>query len=210
MAISEATINKIKVLIYEDKQDEAKVVLIAEAGLAPEEASSYLARLLESLPKASTTKDDSKSNKMPAWIVLGIGLLMWGIAAYFFVDNNRQISNSYLATGVVIDFIVGEGLAPVIAYEIDGSPYQYISSIYSNPPAFELNETVEIYVNKDDPNEIIINSFINKWLIVTIFASFGLVFDLIGLLVLKLKSSGQSSGITFFDSEDERMTPLDD
>ena len=135
---------------------------------------------------------------------------MWGIAAYFFIDKNKQIANSFLATGVVIDFVVDEGLAPVISYEVDGRPYQYISSIYSNPPAFELNESVVIYVNKDDPNDIIINSFINKWLIVTIFASFGLVFALIGLLVLKLKSSGQSSGITFFNAQDERMTPFDD
>jgi hypothetical protein len=210
MALSEAIINKIKVLIYEDKPDEAEVILIAEAGLSPEEASSYIARLLDSLPKATSSKDKSGSSKVPAFVVLGISLLMWGIAAYFFIDKNQQINNSYLATGVVIDFVVNEGLAPVISYEVDGSAYQYISSIYSNPPAFELNESVEIYVNKDDPNDIIINSFINKWLIVTIFASFGLVFDLIGLLVLKLKSSGQSSGITFFDSQDKRLTPFDD
>jgi len=210
MAISEAIINKIKVLIYEDKEEEAEAVLIAEAGLSGEEANSYLARLLDSLPKTTTANDKSRTNKMPAWIVLGIGFLMWGIAAYFFIDKNQQISNSYLATGVVIDFVIDEGLAPVISYEVDGSPYQYISSIYSNPPAFELNETVEIYINQDDPNDIIINSFVNKWLLVTIFATFGLVLDLIGLLVMKLKSSGQSSGITFFDSQDERMTPFDD
>ena len=96
------------------------------------------------------------------------------------------------------------------ALEVDGSPYQYISSIYSNPPTFELNETVEIYVNKDDPNDVIINSFVNKWLIVTIFASFGLVLDLIGLLLLKLKSSASSSDINFFDPDRDRLSQFDD
>ena len=210
MSLSEAIINKIKVLIYENKHDEAEDVLITEAGLSPAEASDYIVRLSGSLSNASSGNNKTRSSKVPAFIVLGIGLLMWGIAAYFFVDKNQQIANSYSATGVVVDFIVNEGLAPVISYQVDGTSYQYTSGIYSYPPAFELNETVEIYVNKDDPNDIIINSFANKWLIVTIFASFGLVLDLIGLLLLKLKSSAQSSNVTFFDSEDDRMIPFDD
>ena len=133
-----------------------------------------------------------------------------GIGIYFFIEKERQLANSYLTTGVVVDYIVGDGLAPVIAYEIEGIQYRYISNIYSTPPPYELNETVEIYVSQDEPNSIIINSFINKWLIVTIFASFGLVLDLIGLLLLKLKSSESSSTIDFFDSEENRTPAFDD
>jgi hypothetical protein len=210
MALSEATINKIKVLIYEKKKDEAEAVLIAEAGLSPDEAIGYIERMSDSLATASAEKDKPKSNKTAAFVVMGIGLVMWGLAVYFFIEKNSQLANSYLTTGVVVDYIVGDGLAPVIAYEIEGIAYRYVSNVYSTPPPYELNETVEIYVSQDDPNSIIINSFINKWLIVTIFASFGMVLDLIGLLLLKLKSSAQSSTIDFFDSEEDRMTALDD
>ncbi len=210
MALSEATINKIKVLLYENKKDEAEAVLIAEAGLSPDEASNYIERMSDSLATASAEKDKPKSNKTAAFVVMGIGLVMWGLAVYFFIEKNSQLANSYLTTGVVVDYIVGDGLAPVIAYEIEGIAYRYVSNVYSTPPPYELNETVEIYVSQDDPNSIIINSFINKWLIVTIFASFGMVLDLIGLLLLKLKSSAQSSTIDFFDSEEDRMTALDD
>ena len=210
MALSEATINKIKVLLFENKKDEAEAVLIAETGLSPEEASSYIDRMLGSLDKGSTEKGEPKSNKKAAFVVMGIGFLMWAFAVYFFVEKNSQLANSYLSTGVVVDYIVGDGLAPVIAYEIEGAAYRYVSSVYSTPPPYELNETVEIYISQDDPNSIIINSFINKWLIVTIFASFGLVLDLIGLLLLKLNSSAHSSTIDFFDSEEDRMTAFDD
>jgi hypothetical protein len=210
MSLSEAIINKIKVLLYEDKMAEAQAVLIAEAGISAEEASNYLARLEKSLANTGSEKTNLKSNKTAAFVVMGVGLLMWGTAAYFFIEKKQQITNSYLATGIVIDFIVDEGLAPVISYDVNGRPYQYISSIYSNPPAFELNESVEIYVNKDDPNDIIINSYVNKWLIVTIFASFGLVLDLIGLLLLKLKASARSSDINFFDPEEGRPGQFDD
>ena len=155
-------------------------------------------------------EDKPKSNKTAAFVVMGVGFLMWGLALYFYVDKDSQLANSNLATGVVVDYIVGEGLAPVIAYEIEGTQYRYTSNIYSTPPPYELNETVEIYISKDDPNSVIINSFSNKWLIVTIFASFGLVLDLIGLLLLKLKSSGQGSAVDFFDNEKGRLSQFDD
>ena len=210
MALSEATINKIKVLIYENKKDEAEALLIAETGLSKEEASSYIVRMTGTLANTSSEEDKPKSNKTAAFVVMGVGFLMWGLAVYFYVDKDSQLANSNLATGVVVDYIVGEGLAPVIAYEIEGTQYRYTSNIYSTPPPYELNETVEIYISKDDPNSVIINSFSNKWLIVTIFASFGLVLDLIGLLLLKLKSSGQGSDIDFFDNEKGRLSQFDD
>ena len=210
MALSEATINKIKVLIYENKKDEAEALLIAETGLSKEEASSYIVRMTGTLPNTSSEEDKPKSNKTAAFVVMGVGFLMWGLALYFYVDKDSQLANSNLATGVVVDYIVGEGLAPVIAYEIEGTQYRYTSNIYSTPPPYELNETVEIYISKDDPNSVIINSFSNKWLIVTIFASFGLVLDLIGLLLLKLKSSGQGSDVDFFDNEKGRLSQFDD
>ena len=210
MALSEATTNKIKILIYENKKDEAEAVLIAEAGLSADEASSYIGRMSDSLASASAEKDKPKSNKTAAFVVMGIGLVMWGLAVYFFIEKNSQLANSYLTTGVVVAYIVCECLAPVIAYEIDATQYRYTSNIYSTPAPYELNETVEIYVSQDDPNSIIIDSFSNKWLIVTIFASFGLILDLIGLLLLKLKSSSQSSNVEFFDPEFGRLSQFDD
>jgi len=175
-----------------------------------EEASSYIVRMTGTLSNTSSVEDKPKSNKTAAFVVVGVGFLMWGLALYFYVDKDSQLANSNLSTGVVVDYIVGEGLAPVIAYEIEGTPYRYTSNIYSTPPPYELNETVEIYIGNDDPNSVIINSFSNKWLIVTIFASFGLVLDLIGLLLLKLKSSGQGSDVDFFDNEKGRLSQFDD
>jgi hypothetical protein len=205
MPLSEATINKIKVLLFEHKKEEAESVLVTEAGLSETEAKSYLSRLEASLDKTNT-----KPNKTAVFIVMGVGFVMWGLAIYFYTDKNSQLSNSYLATGVVVDFIINDGAAAVISYEVAGTQYEYISNIYSNPPAFELNETVEIYIDNQDPTEITINSFINKWLLVTIFASFGLVLDLIGLLLLKLKTSAYSSQTNVFDSQDDQMTSVND
>lgn len=166
--------------------------------------------MTNSLFAAGSDNEKAKTNKTAAFIVFGVGVIMWGLAVFFYVEKDAQLTNSYLATGIVIDYIFNEGAAPVISYEIDGTPYQFTSSIYSSPPAFEINETIEIYVNKDEPSEIIINSFVNKWLIVTIFASFGLVLDLIGILLLKLKSSAGSSNVGFLNTDEERMSSFDE
>lgn len=210
MALSEETTNKLKVLIYEDKKDEAETVIMKEVGLSKTEANLYIERLQATIKGPSKESSKPKGNKTAAYVIMGLGFLMWGLAVFFFVKKQQQLDNSYLASGVVVDFVINEGFAPVISYEIEGVPYQYISSIYSTPPAFDLDETVEIYVDKDDPNNIVINSFVNKWLMVTIFASFGLVLDLISLVVMKLKSSGQTSTVEFFDNSDESMSALDD
>jgi len=210
MALSEETTNKLKVLIYEDKKDEAEAVIMNEVGLSKTEANLYIERLQATIRGPAKETNKPKSSKTAAYMIMGVGFLMWGLAVFFFMKKQQQLDNSYLASGVVIDFVINEGFAPVISYEIGGAPYEFISSIYSTPPAFDLNETVEIYVDKADPNNIIINSFANKWLIVTIFASFGLVFDLIGLVVMKLKSKGQPSNVAFFDNSDEKMGAFDD
>ena len=88
MSLTEAIINKIKVLIYENKQDEAEAVLIAEAGLSPAEASDYIVRLSGSLPKALSGNNKTRSTKIPAFIVLGIGLII--LLAIFFMFKKRK------------------------------------------------------------------------------------------------------------------------
>ena len=210
MTLSEATINKIKDLIYENKQHEAEAVLIAEAGLSAEEAGDYIARLSGSLTNAPSGNRIPKNSKAIALSLVGISLLMFGLAVYFFLEKNKQIADSYMTSGVVVGFIINEGAAPIISYEIEGTVYQYTSNIYSSPPSYELNETVEIYVNNNDANDIIINSFGNKWLLTMIFGGFGFVFGLIGIVFFKLAPSMTSSGTSFFDTDSDRMTPFDD
>ena len=210
MALSEATVNKIKVLIYENRKEEAEAVLEDEAGLSPEEARSYIARLSGSLPDATPASASPKGSKTIALVLIGLSLLMFGLAVYFIIEKNKEIANSYLAEGVVAGFIINEGAAPIISYEIEGIVYQYTSNIYSSPPSYDLNETVEIYVSNNDPNDIIINSFGNKWFLPMIFGGFCFVFGLIGLVFLKLAPSMNNSGTSVFDTDSDRMTPFDD
>lgn len=210
MALSEATTNKIKVLLYDGKQREAETVLIEETGLSEEAARDYINRLASSLDQPQKA-ESTKRKKFTPYLFMILGMAAWIAAILVYVNKQDQISNSFTASAQVVKFIVsdGGGFAPVIRYEIDGQQYEYMSSVYSNPPAYELNEIIEIYVSKDNPAEIMINSFTSKWLVVMILAFFGLVLDIIGVVAFKLKGSN-SGGISFFEREDDLEADFDD
>ncbi|MEN8250837.1 MAG: DUF3592 domain-containing protein [Bacteroidota bacterium] len=210
MAFSEETTNKIKVLLYEDKQDEAVAVLVTEAGLSPDEAVTYVTRLKESLG-SEKKQEGSKSKKLLPYIFFTLSLVLWGIAVWLFVNKNEQIENSELTTAVVVKFIVsdGGGFAPILEYEINGELHRYTSTLYSNPPAYELKETIEIYVNKDDPNDVMINSFVSKWLVILILVFFGIVLDIVGVVALKYVRT-ETSGVSLLDEDDGFSRSFDD
>jgi Protein of unknown function (DUF3592) len=210
MALSAAIINEIKGLIREHKTPEAESVLITAAGLSPAEAKVYIDRLTKALPSDAEEIVIPQGTRKAAFVIVGIGILLFGLAAYFFIEKTNQMANSHLITGIVVGFIVDDGAAPIIDYEIEGVFYQYTSNVYASPPGYEINETVEIYVNNDDPNDIIINSFGNKWLAVTILGIFGSVMVLIGLLLFKVALTKSSGNIDFFDTQTNSLNPLDD
>ena len=108
-----------------------------------------------------------------------IGLLFLGIAAGIYYFQSKTISNSDFIQGRVIDMqYSGDGAAPVITYRSGGKHRTWRSNTFSNPAAYELNEQVALYVNKDNPKDVVIDTFIDRWLLITIFGGIGLVFSL--------------------------------
>ena len=202
MALSEATTNKIKVLLYEGKHREAEAVLVEETGLSEESAQEYIKKMAASLDKPKLA-ESSKSRKYTPYIFMVVSLAAWIAAVVVYINKQNKMENSIITSAQVIKFVVsdGGGFAPILKYEIDGTEYQVTSSMYSNPPAYEPNEIIEIYVSKDDPYDVMINSFTSKWLAVIILAFFGLVLDIVGVVALKLKTTS-GRDMEFFDDDD--------
>ncbi len=65
---------------------------------------------------------------------------------------------------------------PVISYLWEGKELTYVSNTYTNPPAFERGERVELFVNPSDPSDVWINSFVECYLAMTIVGGIGVVF----------------------------------
>jgi ribosomal protein L7/L12 len=114
-----------------------------------------------------------------------IGFLLIAVAGIIYYFQSETIENSDRVTGVVIGFETsGNGTAPVIAYSQNGQQKQYSSSTYSSPPAYELNEEVPLFVNRDNPDDVVVDTFSDRWLLIVVFGGIGAVFALFTVLFL--------------------------
>lgn len=113
----------------------------------------------------------------------GVGALLLSIAAVIFYFDQKA-SNQYThIEGVVARNQIVNGMArPIINYSWEGKELTYVSSTYTNPPAFERGEKVELFVNPNNPEDVYINSFSQRWLAMTIVGGIGIFF--LGFLAL--------------------------
>jgi vacuolar-type H+-ATPase subunit I/STV1 len=113
----------------------------------------------------------------------GVSGLLLTIAAVIFYYNQKATNQYTHIEGVVARNQSVNGMArPIITYSWEGKELTYISTNYTNPPAFERGEKVELFVNPDDSKDVYINSFTERWLAMTIVGGIGIFF--LGFLAL--------------------------
>ncbi|HEX8039531.1 MAG TPA: DUF3592 domain-containing protein [Chryseosolibacter sp.] len=145
----------------------------------------------------AATGSDSRTPEIIVYVFAGIGLLFIGVAALLYYQQSGLIRKSDPAKGKVVRLRTGNGSgsAPVVEYEWRGNKYTYTSATYSSPPAYTIGELVPIYVNRDDPGDIIIDTFLDRYFLITIFGGMGFLFVAIGYGVMGAlkKTSGLPS-----------------
>lgn len=102
-----------------------------------------------------------------------IGVLFFAASSYLLINDYCVSSRGVLAKGRVIDFDIYESTndhggstkdySPVFQYEFEGQTYVYQSTISSSSQGYQLNENVDILINPKDPNNIIVNTFAERW-----------------------------------------------
>lgn len=123
--------------------------------------------------------------RIVGWVFGSIGLLFMLVAGIIYYLQLKTIEKSDQVTGIVVDFqSSGSGSSPVIAYEWQGQKRQYHSSTSSNPPAYEMNEEVPMYVNHDNPADVIVDTFTDRWLLMAIFGGLGSFFTLFSAIFM--------------------------
>jgi ribosomal protein L7/L12 len=107
-----------------------------------------------------------------------IGVIFLGIVGIIYYLQNQTINNSITTSGIVVDFRIqdGSGSAPVISYQLNSEKKLYYSSTYSTPSAYDLNEEVSLFINRSDPDDVIVDTFSDRWLLITIFGGIGSFF----------------------------------
>ncbi len=191
MNVSEEQKLEVRKLLIEDKKILAIKYLNENFGLGLEDAKKMAEMIEDDIIKdASVASLEARSgeflkNKMGC--IVGrifsiVGFILLAIATIVFFNDQNTVNNGVLVTGTVIS----NPSQPVIEYEIDGQTYTHQSSVTSTPPSYVLGEEVSIYVDVDDPTDILIDTFSDRWLIVTILGVMGAIFFVVGIGVSHL------------------------
>lgn len=130
----------------------------------------------------------NKKQDILIYAFMAVGILLISGAGYIYLRQSQSIQQSDLVKGKVIRMKENEeGLqAPVIEYEWRGQKWLYASVTYSSPPAFAVDEEVPVYVNRQEPDDITVDTFSERYLLILILGVLGMFFTGIPLLILFL------------------------
>ncbi|MCW5911212.1 MAG: DUF3592 domain-containing protein [Cyclobacteriaceae bacterium] len=124
------------------------------------------------------------------FVLAAVGTIFILLSMYWLGADYIFTSKAETVTGTVVDLSYGRGsgntAAPVVSYTWQGKEMIFEGSTYSNPPAVEIGEQVELFVNPDNPNDVLINLVSERYILIFIFGFIGFVLSLIGYLGLGL------------------------
>ncbi|GIL21682.1 MAG: hypothetical protein BroJett042_01950 [Bacteroidota bacterium] len=128
-------------------------------------------------------------------LFVGLGILFAALSVYWLWADYQFTSNATPGTGTVVDFYYnkrGGGAAPIIEYTWNGSLLTYQGETYSNPPSVAIGEQVELFINPDNPKEVVINLVFERYILVITFGFMGFIFSLVGYLGLWMKKGSKT------------------
>jgi len=125
-------------------------------------------------------------------LFLALGIFIMAAAVYLVVSNYQFEQRSVIVQGKVIGYesytdredngSTTTMHTPVFQYEYKGETYNYKSKSSSAGQDYIIDEPIDIFVNPDDPADIIIDTLWGKWLLPILLGFMGAVFTMMGFL----------------------------
>lgn len=172
--------------------DEA--LLLAEK--LEEEIESDLEREFKSMQQEIHKKPGVNVGKLVGGIFMCLGLIMLAIAAYFVVSNYQFSKRAITVNGRVIDYDSYQSTGddggsttmytPTFEYEFQGKTYTHKSSTSTSSKDYKIHERVDVLVDPDNPKEILIDSFWEKWFVSLLLGFLGAMFTSMGYLAYRV------------------------
>ncbi len=120
---------------------------------------------------------------------------MLTVCAYLFASQYRFAQRAIRVKATVIAYDnQSEGssmYSPLFEFSFNGVKRTYQSHVSSSSPEFEIGESVEILVDPNDPQSVLINTFLGRWLAFAILGFLGTLFTTLGYLVLRVFAGSQ-------------------
>ena len=113
-----------------------------------------------------------------AFTLVAIG---WGAYSWSFSHDAHE------ADGTVVRLVESGGRggqAPVVRYQVAEQTFEIQSGVSTSPPAYSVGEKVKVLYQAERPDQGRLSSFVENWLFPSVFGGFGILFTLIGGVVL--------------------------
>jgi ribosomal protein L7/L12 len=117
--------------------------------------------------------------------IKAIGVFLAFVALMFFIGTaviyyfqERSVSRSDLVEGKVteVQYLEEGQAAPVISFQWKGKQRSYASNTYSDPPDYRVGQAIPIYVNREEPDDVLINTFEDRYALLVGLGVIGAVF----------------------------------
>lgn len=120
------------------------------------------------------------------YFVMVVALMSLATALIIFLVQKNSISTSDRVNGVVneLRFLDSGESAPVVIFEWKGKKRLYESTNYTNPDEYAVGEEVPLFVNREDPDNIILDTFSGRWSLIVGFGVIGFGLMLIAIVFL--------------------------
>lgn len=115
--------------------------------------------------KTATVFD--KFHRGCGWLLINlfvIGFLCWGLYSSFVgfrVETNGEVTEGSV---VGLDHFDGGAYSAVVEFEVNGQVYGFEDDTASNPPKYEIGESVLVRYDRSNPNLAQIDSPVPLWL----------------------------------------------
>ena len=121
-------------------------------------------------------------------IFSGVGLIFMVVVFLLLWLDQKKARNSSRVIGTVssLDYGSSGTAAPVIGYRVNGKKQYIHGTVWSSPPSYEVGEEVELLISGSRPDQVIINSFFERYFLISLFGFFATVFGGIGVALLTL------------------------
>ena len=120
------------------------------------------------------------------YFVMVVALMFLAAAVITYFVQERSINTSDRVTGLVNEmrFLDTGESAPVVLFEWQGEKHLYQSTHYSNPPDYAVGQAVSVFVNRDDPEDVTLDTFSDRWSLIVGFGIIGSGLMLISIVFL--------------------------
>lgn len=207
MNITDSQKNEVRSLISQGKKLKAVRYVRNEFGVSLEQALELTEKVanemeaegLNSNPvfqqeiktRVRQSLKDSKIPKVVGSIFVFFGLIMLAVVVYVYISNSTFIERAVLIEGKCsgYDSYVSSSdgstttmYTPIFDYEYEGQSYTHYSETSSSSQSYDYDEIVEIYIDPNNPNEALVNSFWERWFLIILLGFMGSMFTGLGLM----------------------------